>query len=210
MHIQLILARLQGACGRELHDHPVLLRSGASSFAALSVPSSHPANLVIGYSDSEESHVALDMGFCIAHQMRLASRRSVVIHVVHVLEQSLSGDGLQVTRADLLLWRARSLAEEWRGAFTTHLRFGDVATELNAVMLAEQADLLLLGCDSAQQQLVQQFPGQTLFPILGIPQALKDKDSGIREPYRFPMRSSSASQIKLSALSGQDRATATL
>ncbi|MGF1603684.1 MAG: universal stress protein [Thermosynechococcaceae cyanobacterium] len=210
MNIQLILARLQGAFGQEFHNKPVLLRPGVPSFAPVYEPSSHPTNLVIGYSDSEESHTALDMVFCIAHQMQLASRQSVFIHVVHVLKQTFSDDAMQFTRADLLLWRVRSLAEEWRGAFTTHLCFGDVATELNAVMVAEQADLLVLGCDSVQQPLVQQFPRQTFFPILGIPQAFRDRDCDVSKAYRLPRHSASTSQTKLSALSCQNQLTAAL
>lgn len=210
MHIQLILARLQEACGCEFPNNPVLLRLGAPSFSDFPVPSSHPANLVIGYSDSEKSHIALDMGFWIAHQMQMALRQSVIIHVVHVLEQSFPGDDKQLTRADLLLWRVRSLAEKWHGALTTHLRFGDVATELSTVMAAEQADLLLLGCASAQQQRVQQFPRQSMFAILGIPQTFRDRDFAARDSYRLPLHSSPTSQTKTSGLSSQNRVTATL
>jgi nucleotide-binding universal stress UspA family protein len=166
MSIKLILARLQTAWGSELQQPPVLLHAGSSTvFSA----STDPVNLVVGYNASDASRVALDLGFCIAHQMRLAAHRSVVMHVVHVLDPALAGNPQQMTQADLVLWRVRSLAEEWRGSFTTHLRFGKAATELMAVMAAEQANLLILGCRAADQPLMQQFPKHTSFPILGIP-----------------------------------------
>ncbi len=78
----------------------------------------------------------------------------------------------QFEQADRILWQARCLAEEWRGALKTHLRFGQVAGQLLEVAYAEEASLLILGCESSQNPLVRQLSqrGQDLpFSVLGTP-----------------------------------------
>jgi Universal stress protein family len=91
-------------------------------------------------------------------------------------QRSISQEALdratQFEQADRILWQARCLAEEWRGALKTHLRFGQVAGQLLEVAYAEEASLLILGCESSHNPLVRQLSqrGEDLpFSVLGTP-----------------------------------------
>jgi nucleotide-binding universal stress UspA family protein len=91
------------------------------------------------------------------------------------LMERTSGDIPQIDQfdyADRVLWQARQMADEWRGALKTHLRFGNVAQELRRVVNAEAASVLLLGCTSADNRVVEELGLAFPCTVLGIPPTL--------------------------------------
>ncbi|QFS46664.1 universal stress family protein [Nostoc sphaeroides CCNUC1] len=77
-------------------------------------------------------------------------------------------------QADIILWQARSLAEEWQGCFKSHLRFGCISTELNKVVESEAADILFLGCNSVNHPMIEALGCNFPCAVLGIPSCIDE------------------------------------
>ncbi len=132
----------------------------------LALAASQVISFVVGYSGSAHSQAALDLALCIAHQTRLARPNPVMVHVVYVVDKSRPRT---IANADRILWQARCLASEWRGALNAHLRIGPVAAELSAVAKELEAEVLMLGCHTANHQLVKQLANHPPCSVLGLP-----------------------------------------
>lgn len=235
MNIKPMLARLEGAMDLNAPIEEMVLLPEPPSAVYKWAKSTTSVNLVVGYTASPSSQMALDLTMWIAHQTRLATQKQVTVQVVYVIDEnqvSECPDVFQLTdvssssswlsvgfpkasasctsttavltqpktqrlaaaspksavkrrrtetafsqadwfeQADRILWQARCLAEEWRGSFKAHLRFGDVATELREVVESEAATLLYLGCNSIDHPIVRKLGSNFPCAVLGIPTGL--------------------------------------
>ncbi|MEH1863843.1 MAG: universal stress protein [Nostoc sp.] len=77
-------------------------------------------------------------------------------------------------QADIILWQARSLAEEWQGCFKSHLRFGSISKELHKVVESETADILFLGCQSVSHPMIEALGSNFPCAVLGIPSCIDE------------------------------------
>ncbi len=123
-------------------------------------------SFVVGYNGSAHSQTSLDLALCMAHQTRLATATPVLVHVVYVVDATRPK---AIANADRILWQARCLASEWRGSLNAHLRVGPVGSELIQVAKEVEAEVILLGCHTANHPLVQQLAKQTPCAVLGLP-----------------------------------------
>jgi nucleotide-binding universal stress UspA family protein len=177
INIKSVLARLCGTLESYERVNQLLLFPGRNSATSSQASTLTESAIVVAYNGSPNSQAALDLAFCVAHQMRLATYQPVVIHVVYVVPCALTSASSQLSlshleQVDRVLWQARYLAEEWRGSFNTHLRFGDVATEITSFVQAENTALLIMGCREVNHPLVQALISKLSCPLVGIPTSL--------------------------------------
>lgn len=164
--IKPMIMRLEAALGRrDLAKNIVLLLRSKPPVPGSQVDE-QTINFVVGYSGSAHSQAALDLALCVAHQTRLAKPNPVMVHVVYVVDKTRPKT---IANADRILWQARCLASEWRGALNAHLRVGQVAAELSQVAKEIGAEVLVVGCHTAKHQLVQQLDSQAPCSVLGLP-----------------------------------------
>ena len=91
-----MLVRLEGALDSHSLAEKMVLLPGSSSFCPSENKLSEAINLVVGYNGSPKSHTALDLTLWIAHQTRLATQKSVIVNVVHIIEPDLGDERLKL------------------------------------------------------------------------------------------------------------------
>lgn len=107
MRIKPFLARLQSAIARyDLMEQMILIPDPQKCFSEKDFQAKS-INLVVDYNGSPNSHTALDIAFCIAHQTNLATNIQVDVQAVYVLEQqpkrSYSDNNLSMSQKQLVV-----------------------------------------------------------------------------------------------------------
>ncbi len=83
--IKPMLTRLQNTIGRDdLIEQMVLAPEPPISIEN----KSNSAKFIVGYNSSRQSHTALDIALCMAHQARLASNMQITVQAVYVVEDN--------------------------------------------------------------------------------------------------------------------------
>ncbi|BAZ09440.1 hypothetical protein NIES4071_12480 [Calothrix sp. NIES-4071] len=90
-----------------------------------------------------------------------------------LMETRFKSESLTVLEeADAILCQAQRLAQEWQSNFSCLLRFGSLAQELRQVIDSAGADVLFLGCNSADHPIIQSLGTDLRCAILGIPSSI--------------------------------------
>ncbi|RUT01833.1 hypothetical protein DSM106972_064560 [Dulcicalothrix desertica PCC 7102] len=85
--IKPMLTRLQNTIGRDdLIEQMVLAPEPPISIEN----KSNSGKFIVGYNSSRQSHTALDIALCMAHQARLASNMQIIVQAVYVVEDNQS------------------------------------------------------------------------------------------------------------------------
>lgn len=83
-------------------------------------------------------------------------------------DSQISANISSYPQAEKVLSQAHCLVAEWQGNSQTHLKFGNVATELKQVLINQSASLLFLGCSNKNHWIVKSL-GESPCAVLGIP-----------------------------------------
>ncbi len=91
-----------------------------------------------------------------------------------ILQEFERESSTYLKEADRIIWQAKTLAQEWQGSFKSHLRFGNIVKELKKVVQLETADILFLGCQSANHPMIKTLGKNFPCAVLGIPHSIDE------------------------------------
>lgn len=141
-----MLARLEHALGCSDLAQQMVLKP---NLLATSRSSREEINLVVGYNDSPQSHTALDLTLWIAYQTRLATRKTVTVQVVYVVDPAQSC-ARQVHSLESMLLGGTGDRTSSLGRYDNHLQpisliteaatCKELSTQASATQVAERCD----------------------------------------------------------------------
>lgn len=91
-----MLVRLQSAIGRDNLVEQMILLPQATKSVSTKADSASSINILVAYNSSPNSHTALDLSLCIAHQTRLVTKAPVTVQVVYVIDGNSPSQYLDV------------------------------------------------------------------------------------------------------------------
>jgi hypothetical protein len=141
MKIKPMLARFQSTIGRTNLIEQMLLVAEPKTKVDKHVESTKSLNFVVGYNSSCNSHTALDIALCIAHQTRLATKMEVTVQAVFVVE-----DNQNIYYPDISSTEIRNFPEEYIFSDSSNspaLVLTKEKSEIKSQVILEKADLIL-------------------------------------------------------------------
>jgi hypothetical protein len=128
MKVKPMLARFQSTIGRTNLIEQMVLLPEPKVKVDKHIESAESLNFIVGYNSSCNSHTALDIALCIAHQTRLATKMEVTVQVVFVVEDNQNNYYPDIYSAEI-----HNLSKEYI--------FSDFSNSLAPVLTKEKSDI---------------------------------------------------------------------
>ncbi len=141
MKIKPMLARFQSTIGRTNLIEQMVLVPEPKSKVEKHIESAESLNFIVGYNSSCNSHTALDIALCIAHQTRLATKMEVTVQVVFVVENNHKNYYPDTYSAEMHNFSEEYIFSDSSNSFAPVLT--KEKSEIKSQVILEKADLIL-------------------------------------------------------------------